>query len=174
MPKFSNAEKAQEMKRELGMRRHVYPKKVADGKMQQAAADRLIALAEDMLADYERLAAADAPDLFAESMQQTDAPNDGIYRGTSPRGGRYEPRKELQSRHASPDPTFGKTPGRTIETGAKFEECRCGSRVLRGLVRDAMSGTLNTRIFEAVPLTHNGQNYYTRHNCDARRRGPKQ
>lgn len=166
MQKFSNAEKAQELRRELGMRRHVYPKRVADGKMQQAAADRLLALTQEMIADYERLAAIDTPDMFAEPVI------------ASAERGRYEPRKEMQrrpdpdpviadARGSFSDPTFGKTPGRNIERGAAFMDCKCGAKVLKGLVRDVSTGTLNTRFWDAKPLTHtDGQNYYTKHRCD--------
>lgn len=63
--RFSNAEKAQECRRELGKRRHVYPRAVSEGKMKQDAADRLIALMEDIQADYEALDRQDRPDMFA-------------------------------------------------------------------------------------------------------------
>lgn len=172
MPKFSNAEKAQELKRELGMRRHVYPRRVADGKMQQAAADRSIALAEDMLADYERLAAIDMPDLFAPAplVDQARALEDEV---ADRPPARYEPRKEVGRRLApapSSDPTYGKTPGINIEReGQKCGTCKCGESTLTGQVRDVMTGTLNYRVFDAKPLEHDGKNYYTRHRCDAAR-----
>lgn len=183
MSKFSNAEKAQELRRELGMRRHVYPRKVADGKMQQQAADRMIALAEDMLADYERLAAIDMPDMFAPPPPAAPPMREVREGGRPP--ARYEPRKAMQRRpersiaqsmddnrsdmgrlEESRDPTFGKTPGRNIERGSSFTTCKCGEKVLKGLVRDALSGTLHTRFWDAVPYTHtDGQNYYTKHRC---------
>lgn len=185
--KYSNAEKAQELRREIGMRRHVYPKKVAEGKMTGLACDRLIALAEAMLADYEALAAADTPDMFAEPAQERtvrqmmdDNRNDmrlleqslqPTYQGRpisseealehEERSARYNPTPDLRGH----DPTYNKTPGRLIERGGKFESCRCGDKILRGLVKDAMTGTLNTRIWDATPTTHDGQNYYTKHRC---------
>lgn len=65
MSRFTNAEKVAELKRELGMRRHVYSKRVAEGKMRPADKDRLIAMTEEMLGEYEAKAATDSPDLFA-------------------------------------------------------------------------------------------------------------
>lgn len=56
---LSNAEKAKEAHREVQMRCRVYPRRVADGKMTQAEADRKIAVMVSIEADYERLAEAD-------------------------------------------------------------------------------------------------------------------
>lgn len=49
---FQDSEKLQAVERELGYRRRVYPRRVADGKMTQALADRQIAVFEDIAADY--------------------------------------------------------------------------------------------------------------------------
>lgn len=70
MPRFTNAEKVAELKRELGMRRHVYSAKVLQGKMQPAMKDRLIALTEEMLREYEAKAAIDSPDLFSQAQDE--------------------------------------------------------------------------------------------------------
>lgn len=48
----STAEKRKAIERELGFRRRVYPKSVADGKMKQAEADHQIAVMEAILKDY--------------------------------------------------------------------------------------------------------------------------
>lgn len=120
--------------------------------MQRAAADRMLALMEEIAADYEALDARDRPDLFATPSSQSMS---------SP--------QEISMPRA--DPTFGKTPGMNIEReGQKRSTCRCGESILTGLVRDALNGTLNHRVFDAQPLSHNGQNYYTRHRCDLNRR----
>lgn len=192
MPKFSNAEKAQELKRELGMRRHVYPRRVADGKMQQAASDRLIALTEDMLADYEKLAAADTPDLFGEAQElqreiRDEPPPARINRTYDERGavvqesitntiarGVTTAQAFRRAEGDMPrDPTFGKTPGVEIEReGQRFGTCKCGESTLTGQVRDVQTSTLNWRVFDAMPTEHNGFRYYTRHQCEhTRRRG---
>lgn len=199
MGKFSNAEKAQELKRELGMRRHVYPRRVADGKMQQAAADRLIALSEDMLADYEALAAKDMPDMFAplplvdEAQAIEDEIADRPYRDKPSHVRRtFDARGEVVQRsitntirprslaqsmddnkrdsdllQASRDPTYGKTPGINIESqGQRWENCKsCGESILIGQVRDVMTGTLNTRRWDAMPTEHEGKRYYSKHRC---------
>lgn len=49
---ISTAEKRKAIERELGFRRRVYPKSVADGKMKQAEADHQIAVMEAILKDY--------------------------------------------------------------------------------------------------------------------------
>lgn len=64
MARFTNAEKAQECRREVGQRRYVYRRRVQDGKMKQEHADRLIAIMEEMQSEYEAAAAKDTPDLF--------------------------------------------------------------------------------------------------------------
>jgi len=46
-------EKAECIRRELGYRRRVYARRVAEGKMKQAAADKEIATMEAILADYQ-------------------------------------------------------------------------------------------------------------------------
>lgn len=45
-----------ECQREAGWRRRVYPRRVADGKMTQAKASELIAIIDEMAADYGRAA----------------------------------------------------------------------------------------------------------------------
>jgi hypothetical protein len=52
-------EKLAAITRELGYRRYVYPRRVADGRMQQAAADRQIAIMEAIEADYREIVAKD-------------------------------------------------------------------------------------------------------------------
>lgn len=57
--KFTNKEKAEAVERELKYRRYVYPRRVSDGRMTQAAADKQIALFEDIYEDYRTTAAAE-------------------------------------------------------------------------------------------------------------------
>ncbi len=52
------AEKLKSVERELGMRRQVYPRRVAEGKMKQEAADREIAVMEAIADDYRKILAA--------------------------------------------------------------------------------------------------------------------
>lgn len=147
MGRFSNAEKAAEARRELGMRRHVYQQKVDAGQMQPTARDRLIALMEEIAADYVALDAIDRPDMFAD---------------------RPAPPPSYAHERADPmrDPTYGKTPGMNIETeGQKWSTCKCGESTLTGQVRDVLKGTLVTHRWDAKPLVHNNLNYYTRHRC---------
>lgn len=54
---FTAADKALEAKREVAMRRRVYPRWIAAGRMKQDHAERLIACMEAIQADYEALAA---------------------------------------------------------------------------------------------------------------------
>lgn len=54
-PPITTVEKFKAVKREVGYRAFVYPKRVADGKMKQAAADREIAIMTAIQADYGRL-----------------------------------------------------------------------------------------------------------------------
>ena len=49
------AEEIAELERELGMRRHVYPRLVGAGKMPQAKADRQIALMASAIESLHRL-----------------------------------------------------------------------------------------------------------------------
>lgn len=56
---FTAAEKREAAERELKFRRRAYPRFVADGRMNQAKADRQIALMEAIAADYAE------PDLFS-------------------------------------------------------------------------------------------------------------
>lgn len=64
------------------------------------------------------------------------------------------------------DPTFGKTPGAEIMAdGRHFKTCRCGESILVGQVRDALSGRAKWRVWDALPLEHNGRRWYTGHRC---------
>lgn len=54
--KFTATELQACAKRELGWRRHVYPNRVADGRMEQAKADREIAMMEAIAEHYAELA----------------------------------------------------------------------------------------------------------------------
>jgi len=56
---FSNREKANEAQRELVYRQFVYSKRVMEGKMKRAQADRQIALMTEIYEDYCTLAAAE-------------------------------------------------------------------------------------------------------------------
>ena len=49
------AEQLDCIEREIRFRRHVYPRRVADGKMTQVLADRQIALRESVKASLERI-----------------------------------------------------------------------------------------------------------------------
>jgi len=55
-PVFTAREKMREAQREVGYRRFVYAKRVNDGKMKQAEADRFIAIMTEIAADYGALA----------------------------------------------------------------------------------------------------------------------
>lgn len=74
VPKFTNKEKATEARREVVMRRRVYPGMVAGGKMTSGEADRLTAIMAEIAEQYER---ADAPDLFdpAGKLEPVDVPD---------------------------------------------------------------------------------------------------
>lgn len=64
------------------------------------------------------------------------------------------------------DPTFGLTPGHTIERdGQKWKTCSCGESILVGQVRDALTRKLNWRAWDALPVEHNGLRYYRKHKC---------
>lgn len=54
---FTNQQKLDAVKRELGYRRHVYARRVAAGQMTQAKADHEIGVMEAIVEDYEKLAA---------------------------------------------------------------------------------------------------------------------
>jgi hypothetical protein len=56
MPPFTNEEKRAAVVRELGYRKRVYERRVADGKMTRQLADAQIAVFEAILADYDKLA----------------------------------------------------------------------------------------------------------------------
>ena len=53
---FTATEKLECVQRELALRKRVYPRRVATGKMTQPLADRQLALMEAIVADYEPLA----------------------------------------------------------------------------------------------------------------------
>lgn len=52
-PRMPLRDKRDELRREVNVRRSVYPRLVADGKLGQLTADRQLALMESILADYE-------------------------------------------------------------------------------------------------------------------------
>jgi hypothetical protein len=56
---ITNKDKAECAEREVKQRRYVYPRRVGEGKMTQALADRQIAIMEAIAADYRSLADAD-------------------------------------------------------------------------------------------------------------------
>lgn len=56
MPDFTATDKLKAVGRELAYRRHVYPRRVAEGKMTKQLADAQIAIFEAIEADYEKLA----------------------------------------------------------------------------------------------------------------------
>ncbi len=53
---FTSREKQKAATREVGYRQHVYPRRVSDGKMKQADADKQIAIMQEIADDYARLA----------------------------------------------------------------------------------------------------------------------
>lgn len=61
---FSTEQKIAAVKREIGFRRRVYARRVADKRMTQADANEQIGIMEAILADYEKLAATNEPSLF--------------------------------------------------------------------------------------------------------------
>lgn len=56
---FTAEEKLKAVERELGYRRHVYSRRVANNKMTQAQADRQIGVMEAIAEDYRTLAAGE-------------------------------------------------------------------------------------------------------------------
>lgn len=56
---FTADEKLAAVRRELNMRRRVYPRWVSNGKMNQAKADEETAVMEAIVADYERQVAGE-------------------------------------------------------------------------------------------------------------------
>jgi len=52
--KFTDAEKIAELRKEITMRKRVFPRWVADGRMKQADADRRIAILEEIAAEYDK------------------------------------------------------------------------------------------------------------------------
>ena len=65
MGKFSAREKADCAKREVGQRKYVYLRRVADGKMTQHLADRQIAVMQEIADEYG--AAADLEDVARQA-----------------------------------------------------------------------------------------------------------
>jgi hypothetical protein len=61
---ITDFDKLQCVVRELGFRRRVYARRVEQGKMTQAQADREIAVMESIAKDYQRSAQASEPQLF--------------------------------------------------------------------------------------------------------------
>jgi hypothetical protein len=53
MSQFTAAEKLAELRRELSLRRSVYPSFVKSGQLKQAAADRQIGIIREIVMDYE-------------------------------------------------------------------------------------------------------------------------
>jgi hypothetical protein len=53
MADFTAKDKWEAAKREVGYRKHVYPRRIADGQMTQKLADRQIAVMEAIVKDYE-------------------------------------------------------------------------------------------------------------------------
>jgi hypothetical protein len=56
-PQFSFEQKLEAIKRELSYRRHVYERRVANGQMTRALADRQIRIFEEIADDYVKAAA---------------------------------------------------------------------------------------------------------------------
>ena len=59
MTRFTAREKATEARRETELRKRVYPRFVGEGKISGKAADRQIAIMDEIAADYEQIAEAD-------------------------------------------------------------------------------------------------------------------
>lgn len=64
MPDFDLPTKLKELKRELGQRKYVYPRRIADGKMSETQAAVLIEILEAIIADYQKAVDAQSPTLF--------------------------------------------------------------------------------------------------------------
>ena len=80
---ISRADKVAELKREIAMRRQVYGRQVAAGRMTQEKADRGIAVMEAIIADYELAQGASLPP--EGSTGGTGAPNPATENeGTAP------------------------------------------------------------------------------------------
>ena len=59
-----NFTKLRELDREIGYRRHVFPKLIAQGRMKQDDADRRIAIMEEIADDYRAKVREEQPELF--------------------------------------------------------------------------------------------------------------
>ena len=64
MPKFTNAEKAKEAKREIGQRKRVYQRLVENRQMSPADMQRKIEIMEEIASEYDALDMKDRPELF--------------------------------------------------------------------------------------------------------------
>lgn len=64
MPDFDLPTKLKELKRELGQRKYVYPRRVAAGQMSEADAALKTSILEAIIADYQKAADAQSPTLF--------------------------------------------------------------------------------------------------------------
>lgn len=64
MAQFDKATKLKELKRELGQRRYVYPRRIAGGQMSEADAALKISILEAIIADYEEAVKTEQPGLF--------------------------------------------------------------------------------------------------------------
>ena len=62
--RFTAREKLSEIERELGMRRRVYPRKIAEGHLKQSKADAQIAILEAIAADYREVLNQENPRLI--------------------------------------------------------------------------------------------------------------
>lgn len=64
MSQFTTYEKLAELRRELRLRRQVYPEFINNGRLHKIDADRQIGILSEIVGDYEQLAALDEPELF--------------------------------------------------------------------------------------------------------------
>jgi len=62
----SAVEKYREAQRELAYRRRVYAKLLAENRLQPEIAEQRIAIMQEIVEDYRRLAEIDEPNLFTE------------------------------------------------------------------------------------------------------------
>jgi hypothetical protein len=72
--KFTNEELATCAKREVGQRKWVYPRWIANGKLTQTKADREIAMMEEIARVFEALGRRDNPDLFGGDQAKENPP----------------------------------------------------------------------------------------------------
>jgi len=62
--RFTAREKLEEVRRELAMRRRVYPRKVEEGKLKPSKAEAQVAILEAIAADYEAIINQENPRLL--------------------------------------------------------------------------------------------------------------